>query len=174
MSIQICVVPGLSNREYIKITKDYPLSFTKFLLTLPISLPLTFVYVSGEGVTHEPGFFTPIFGRVKGEAELALHKLASENPDKLTTYIGRPGGVDPRAQPEIAAFIPKSSGIIGALRGPLLGTIGVVKKDMLSPTKELGEAFVELAKKRGEELKGEGMVAGWIATNVGLRRMRGI
>lgn len=60
--------------EYINITKDFPLvaaqAFSK------TSSSFNFVYVSAEGASTDPGSFTPLFSRVKGEAEVALLEMS--------------------------------------------------------------------------------------------------
>ena len=77
--------------EYIKITHDYPLAAAKAFSTLPpAGKPFKFVYVSGEGATTSPGFLTPFFGRIKGQAESELLKL-SQAPEhsNLRIYSAR-------------------------------------------------------------------------------------
>ena len=67
------------DREYQKITYDYPLAAARAFTALPESgVPFKFVYVSGEGATTSPGIFTPHFGLVKGRVETALFVLSKD------------------------------------------------------------------------------------------------
>ncbi|KAI8223095.1 hypothetical protein K4K54_006386 [Colletotrichum sp. SAR 10_86] len=63
--------------EYVKITKDFPLAAAAAFSKIPSTddKPFRFVYVSSGGATATPGLFTPYYGVVKGEAEVALAKL---------------------------------------------------------------------------------------------------
>lgn len=64
-----------------------------------------FVYVSGEGATSEPGRFTALFGRVKGETETALMEMEAKNPH-FRAMIVRPALVDPQDHQAILPWIP--------------------------------------------------------------------
>lgn len=84
-----------SNRDYITITKTYPLAFASaFQPALKATnKPINFVYVSGQGATFQPGLFTPIFGKTKGETELALADVRKKNPLFRASTV-RPGFID--------------------------------------------------------------------------------
>ena len=93
-----------STREYVKITKDYTLEAAKaFANILENTEPFRFVFVSGEGATHTPGRFSPIFARVKGETELALAEMSKTTPTLRTDTV-RPAIVDSVAHEAIQPF----------------------------------------------------------------------
>ena len=177
---------GISQNEvdkatYVKITKDYPIAAARAFSGLNDG-NFNFVYVSGEGVTHTPGHFTPIFGRVKGETELDLLNLANGDP-KLTSIIARPGGVDGQKQPEIwDPIVARRSMFWKASMMVMLPVFRALSQNMMSPTTELGKALTELAMR--EEMTpftGAGVEAekgtqgdGWILRNKALRRLGGL
>lgn len=169
--------------EYTTITKGYPLAAAKALAaaTNPDARggkPFNFVYVSGEGATHRPGFLTQLFARVKGEAELALldmPKQADHKGGKLAVYCPRPGGIySPNKQEwdEVVAKKPLSMRLL--LRGtlPLFKT---VYPSMLIPTPELAKVLVDMALSDGEPYEtGHGVGAeGRVLQNVAIRRLAG-
>ncbi|KAL3436013.1 hypothetical protein BDV09DRAFT_166078 [Aspergillus tetrazonus] len=166
----------VTKEEYIKITLDYPLAAAKAFSTLSDSF--NFVYVSGEGATQTPGMFTPLFGRVKGQAETALLNLPTKYPS-LRPFCVRPAYVDTANDPETLkarlrrpdqqSFKAKS---IHAIFGPLMRNV-LTKSD--SPTEHLGKFLTDLAKGDGKPLSGEGVAGGGrIIPNVVFRRVAGI
>lgn len=166
----------VTKEEYIKITLDYPLAAAKAFSTLSDSF--NFVYVSGEGATQTPGMFTPLFGRVKGQAETALLNLSTKYPS-LKPFCVRPAYVDTANDPETLkarlrrpdqqSFKAKS---IHAIFGPLMRNV-LTKSD--SPTEHLGKFLTDLAKGDGKPLSGEGVAGGGrIIPNVVFRRVAGI
>ncbi|KAL4736788.1 hypothetical protein BDV11DRAFT_210968 [Aspergillus similis] len=166
----------VSKEEYIKITLDYPLAAAKAFSTLSDSF--NFVYVSGEGATQTPGMFTPLFGRVKGQAETALLNLSTKYPS-LKPFCVRPAYVDTANDPETLkarllrpdqqSFKAKS---LHAIFGPLMRNV-LTKSD--SPTEHLGKFLTDLAKGDGKPLSGEGVAGGGrIIPNVVFRRVAGI
>jgi hypothetical protein len=129
----------------------------------------------GEGATTEPGIFTPMFGKVKGEAEKALLELSKTTPS-LKPYSLRPAGVDSKYHPEIQPFIPRNTSFMlktsHAVLLPILRTVGT---NMVSPTKELGQVLVDLAMSDGKPLQGKGVLGdGRTISNVGMRRLAGL
>lgn len=131
--------------------------------------PFSFVYVSGEGATHNPGRFTPIFGRVKGQTEKALFDLHKANPN-FRPYLVRPAGVDYREHTEIHPFIPHQ-----ALYKRAFLTGLNVYKSMLTPTRQMGKVFTELAMSRGEPVEGRDVqMEGRLLPNVAIRRLSGL
>ncbi|KAH7148183.1 hypothetical protein EDB81DRAFT_457584 [Dactylonectria macrodidyma] len=129
--------------EYVKITKDFPLAAAIALSQLSLkNKPFHFVYVSGGGATTTPGLFTPFYGRVKGEAEIALSKLRTS--DFFVDSV-RPAGVDPSNHAAIKLYIPDPGfayRIMGAFLGPLMRTI---LGRLHSPTEHLGPFLVGMA-----------------------------
>jgi hypothetical protein len=161
---------------YEKITRDYPLSAAKAFSSLTND-KLNFVYVSGEGATYSPGRFTPTFGRVKGQAELALVDLSKQAAySSLRVYNARPGGVDGTMQPEIWDPIVAKRGLFWRVyMRTLIHPIRLFYKNMISPTPELGKVLTELAMADGEPLEGKGIEAdGRLVRNIALRRMAGL
>jgi hypothetical protein len=177
--------------KYTEITKDYPLAAAKAFASL--SNPFKFVYVSGtfhssiliiatltraqigEGATTDPGMFTPLFGKVKGETEKAFLELSKTTPS-LKPYSLRPAGVDPTYHSEIQPFIPRTkSFMLKIAQAALLPVFRAVGANMVSPTKELGQVLVDLAMSDGERLQGQGVLGeGRTISNVGMRRLAGL
>lgn len=180
----------VSRDEYVTITRDYALAAAKAFSSLrsagdgdgasasdanakspedrdAATLPkkFKFIYVSGEGATFTPRSWTPIFGRVKGETELALLRLARELPASasasasrsrgqggvLSVYSARPGGVDGRAQPWLWTQVLREKrtawqrAYLTSLMAPIRALAAVGVDGMHSPTEELGRVLVELA-----------------------------
>lgn len=133
-----------------------------------------FVFMSGEGATREPGFFTPLFGRVKGETEVALMELEKKNPH-FRPVIVRPAMVDSKDHDELRQWIPPATSLKGlaeSIFGPIIRSS---LKTMHSPTKPLGRSLAELATgSLNGKLGGEGIeVSGRTATvtNIGFRKL---
>ena len=174
---------GVSQNEvdaptYVKITKDYPLAAAKAFSGLTDDR-LNFVYVSGEGATYNPGRFTQIFARVKGETELALIDLAKQSPHSKTLkiYNTRPGGVDGTSQPDVwDPIVARRSFLWRCYMRVLLPAFRVFYGNMISPTPELGKVLTELAMGDGKPLpSGRGVEGeGRLVRCVGLRRMGGL
>lgn len=158
------------HRKYREITHDYPLAAAEAFSKLHPDSPFTFVYVSGEGATQNPGMLTPIFGRVKGEIEQALFDFGKKTPN-FNVYNMRPAGVDWRAHPEIHKYMPKQAWY----KAPVLPVLGVTYKNMLTPTRELGKILSELAISKGAPLEGKDIgMEGRLVSNVAIRRLTGL
>jgi hypothetical protein len=119
--------------------------------------------------------FTPMFGKVKGEAERALLELSKTTPS-LKPYSLRPGGVDPTYHAEIQPFIPRNTSFMAkATQATLMPVFRAVVTNMVSPTKELGQVLVNLAMSDGKPLHGKGILEeGRTISNVGMRRLAGL
>ncbi|KAL8916961.1 MAG: hypothetical protein Q9172_006027 [Xanthocarpia lactea] len=78
------------------ITYDYALAAAKAFASL--SPTFNFVYISGDGATRNPSKCTPLFGCVKGEAEVSLLALRSDNPG-LRVWNVRPAYIDETQNP---------------------------------------------------------------------------
>jgi hypothetical protein len=131
--------------------------------------------VSGESVTQTPGAWTPLFARYKGETEVALLSRASASKGAFTAYCARAGGVDPRHHAAIRPFMAstfRNRTLIPLLFPPL----GVVWKNGLSPTKELGEVLTELAMGDGKPIEEQPGVlnGGYVLRNTYLRKKGGL
>jgi hypothetical protein len=162
------------NREYIKITHTYPLTFARALAATTAPKPVNFIYVSGEGATTSPGRFTPIFGVTKGRTEMDLLALSKEPNSNLRAISLRPGGVDPSAHNQIEGFYPERVGL-ERFGGVILPVLRAVYPGMVSPTRELGKVLMELAMGNGGALEGKGVEGeGRTVTNVGFRRLAGL
>ncbi|GAD98533.1 hypothetical protein AN3421.2 [Paecilomyces variotii No. 5] len=159
--------------EYIKITLDYPLAAAKAFSGLSDSFK--FVYVSGEGATTEPGFMTPLFGTVKGQAEEALLKLSKETPT-FKPYSVRPAFIDAHNHPEVQKAISSRANqqtfakkAVNAGLGPVMRCLypGIV-----SPTPDLGRFLTDLAMGDGKPLSGDGVSGeGRTVSNKAFRRI---
>jgi len=139
-----------------------------------ITTTLTKAYI-GEGATTDPGILTPMFGKVKGEAEQALLEL-SKTTLSFKPYSLRPGGVDPTHHPEIQPFIPSNGSFMAkTAQAVLMPVLRAVSRNMISPTKELGQVLVDLAISDGKPLQGQGILGeGRTISNVGMRRLAGL
>jgi len=166
----------VANREYVKITYDYPMAAAKAFASLSSPKPFKFVYVSGEGATTTPGLLTARFGIVKGRTEAALLAL-SKDPAYSTfkPYSLRPGGVDPGQHREIHEYLPVNSWFKKYAGIGFLGVMNTVYAGMVSPTKDLGRVLTELAASDGEPLEGKGIDGeGRTISNIAMRRLAGI
>ncbi|KAI2793332.1 Botcinic acid biosynthesis cluster B protein 16 [Penicillium oxalicum] len=166
--------------EYVHITKDMTLEAAEAFqqLKLQDSDHFQFVFVSGEGATSEPGPFTALFGRVKGETESALAEIESRNPQFKTVTV-RPAFVDPSGHQAILPWIPQGS-ILKRFGESIIGPpIRAFYTRMHSPTAPLGEFLAGLAAGHYnyQTLRGEGVEtrgASLIINNAGFRRVMGL
>jgi hypothetical protein len=175
-------------REYIKITKDFPLAAAAAFKTLPASVGgasgmagFNFVLVSGAGATFTPTRTTPLFGRVKGETELALAALRAASPSFLTSTV-RPAYVDCSAHEAIRdKYVPKKSVLMAATETVLGPIVRNAFKNNHSPTEPLGRFLTDMAMGKWEadpdKFHGEGVdtledKGGFpVVANTGIRRL---
>ncbi|KAI1453851.1 putative nucleoside-diphosphate-sugar epimerase [Annulohypoxylon moriforme] len=135
----------VSQEEYVKITKDYALAASKAFQTLASEQePFNFVYVSGAGATTQPGRFSAIFARVKGETELALAEMRKANPFFHGSSI-RPAFIDPAKHDAIKPYIPAQPFAIRATGATLGPAIRCGLPRYWSPTGDLGRFLTEMA-----------------------------
>ncbi|KAI1413947.1 putative nucleoside-diphosphate-sugar epimerase [Hypoxylon sp. FL1857] len=135
----------VGKEEYVKITKDYALAASKAFQTLPPEQePFNFVYVSGGGATTQPGRFSAIFARVKGETELALAAMRKANPFFHASSV-RPAFIDAAKHDAIKPYIPVQSLPIRATTTVLGPAIRCGAQSYWSPTYELGKFLTEMA-----------------------------
>jgi hypothetical protein len=168
----------LDHSEYERITITYPLAFARALSTTTSPKPVNFVYISGEGATTTPSFYTPRFGVVKGRAEASLLALSKDSAfSNLRPYTFRPGGVDPTAHDEIKSFLPTRNGLMKKAEGVLIVGLQKLTPGLLSPTRELGAFAIKLASGDGERyeegtpgVNGEGRTI----NNGGFRKLMGL
>jgi hypothetical protein len=169
------------HRQYVKITKDFTLAAANAFSTLkPANSPFRFIHVSGEGATQNPGRFSPIFARVKGETEALLGTISEEHPNIRIDSV-RPAFVDPAMHDAIKPYIP-SSGVTGLVSkfGIALIAPGIrhLYKSMHSPTEHLGSFLTDMAIGRYEaKLPGPGVFrlgGGYVIENAGMRRILGL
>lgn len=168
------------SREYVKITKDFTLRAAEAFQALGSEeQPFNFVYVSGEGSTLEPGRFTPIFGRVKGETEKALAEMRRANPSFHASSI-RPAFVDAAQHDAIKPYVPATGAAWSAMLAVVGPPIRCLAKGSWSPTLPMGRFMTEMAMGRWED----GMRAGGPAVekigefpilgNAAFRRLAGL
>lgn len=168
-------------RQYIKITKDYTLAAAKAFSTIkPSNPPFRFIHVSGEGATQNPGRFSPIFARVKGETESLLGMLSKENANFRVDSV-RPAFVDPATHDAIKPYIPASpfDGVLAKAGMAVLAPgIRCLYKSMHSPTEHLGSFLTDMAMGQYERnLQGPGVFGlggGFVVENAGMRRILGL
>ncbi|KAH8203731.1 hypothetical protein TruAng_002144 [Truncatella angustata] len=165
--------------EYVKITKTYALEAAKAFKDLASEeQPFNFVYVSGSGATTEPGRFSAIFARVKGETELALAELRRQYPNLHASSV-RPAYVDASAHAAIQSYLPNKALALRLLE-PLLGPpVRLGFKSFHSPTEPIGRVMTEIALGRHQDQfvagKGVQMVGRFpIIENTVLRRLAGL
>lgn len=163
-------------REYVKITKDFPVRAAEAFRSLATSSaeqqPFHFVYVSGEGATVHPGRLTPYFGRIKGEAEVALSKMSSQSsssntttsrgsepeqstpttptPGRLRATSVRPGFIDAHGHGAIAAYVPARAGATAAMEAVLGPVLRCCWRGAVAETAPLGGFLTEVAAGRWE------------------------
>ncbi|KAK7958057.1 nucleoside-diphosphate-sugar epimerase [Apiospora saccharicola] len=144
----------VEKEEYIKITKTFAVKAAKAFrahLAPTTAEPFHFVYVSGMGAKTEPGRFTPLFGRVKGETELQLANMRSHYPGEFCAVSMRPAGVDGFAHQAIQAYLPTPPLALRLTTPVLLPAIRALWPGMSSPTEPLGRFLTELAMGRHAE-----------------------
>ncbi|KAH7024225.1 hypothetical protein EDB80DRAFT_886622 [Ilyonectria destructans] len=147
---------------YVKITKDYAVEAARAFAGLSASgaeaEPFRFVYVSGNGATHTPGRFSPIFARVKGETEQALADFAAAAAPSLRVYSPRPAFIDAAHHKSIQP---------------------VLTKGLHTPTPMLGDFLTQMAMgKLDGRLEGtpaaSKLGSSWIVENSGIRNLMGL
>ncbi|OJJ00943.1 hypothetical protein ASPVEDRAFT_40449 [Aspergillus versicolor CBS 583.65] len=166
----------VSKEDYVKITLDYPLAAAEAFSTLSDSF--NFVYVSGEGATQSPGRFTPLFGRVKGQAESALLELAKKHPN-LKPYSVRPAYVDTANDPEVLKVMLARPDQQSWKAKSLHTVFGPVMRNVFtnsdSPTQYLGKFLTDMARGDGKPLSENGVSGnGRIIPNVVFRKIVGL
>ncbi|KAI1371429.1 putative nucleoside-diphosphate-sugar epimerase [Hypoxylon crocopeplum] len=168
----------VGKEEYVKITKDYALAASKAFQTLASEQePFNFVYVSGGGATTQPGRFSAIFARVKGETELALAEMRRANPLFHGSSI-RPAYIDASKHDAIKPYIPVQNALYRALN-PIMGpAIRFGAQWAWSPTPDLGRFLTEMAMGRykdqfkAKDIQMEGEFP--ILENSAFRRLAGL
>ncbi|KAI1362029.1 putative nucleoside-diphosphate-sugar epimerase [Xylaria arbuscula] len=135
----------VTKEEYVKITKDYALAASEAFSGLAHeNEPFNFVYVSGRGATQEPGRFSAIYSRVKGETEVALAELRKKYPSLHNSSV-RPAAVDGSAHEAIQPYLPTAPLAYRMLAPLLLKPIQVGVPSFHSPTQPLGRFLTEMA-----------------------------
>ncbi|KAI1078006.1 putative nucleoside-diphosphate-sugar epimerase [Whalleya microplaca] len=135
----------VSKEEYVKITKDYALAASEAFQTLASEeQPFNFVYVSGNGATTQPGRFSAIFARTKGETELALAAMRKNNPLFHASSV-RPAFIDAVTHDAIKPYIPTQPLPIRATVKLLGPAIRLGLPSFVSPTQDLGRFLTEMA-----------------------------
>ncbi|KAI5856747.1 putative nucleoside-diphosphate-sugar epimerase [Durotheca rogersii] len=168
----------VGKEEYVKITKDYALAASEAFQTLASEQqPFNFVYVSGGGATTQPGRFSAIFARTKGETELALAAMRRANPLFHASSV-RPAFVDAASHDAIKPYISVPSAALRAAGYVLAPGIRYGLKSMWSPTPELGRFLAEVAMGRykdqlkAKDIQMEGEFP--ILENTAFRRLSGL
>ncbi|KAK1237784.1 hypothetical protein MKX07_003620 [Trichoderma sp. CBMAI-0711] len=164
--------------EYITITRDYALAAARAFSSLSTSQdqPFRFVYVSGEGATQEPGHFTPMFSRIKGETEAALAEMSNELRT-MRVHSVRLGGVDASRHDAIKKYIPDPGALYRAMGSILYPVMRTLLPLGLAPTDVAGDYLVKMAMgKLDDRLEGPGAVKNglsWTLNNKAMRRVAG-
>ena len=143
------------------------------------------MHISGEGATREPGRFSPLFARVKGEAEAALLALMSEQPS-LRVYNVRPGFIDESADRRKEAG-GGNQPVVYKFTKVLAPAFRTLYPSGVSPTKSLADVLVSCVERqdsaekikvsmqgRGVTWEGKGEQVGVLVANVGVRRLAGL
>lgn len=132
-----------SIRQYVTITKDYPLAAAKaFSKISSPDKPFRFIYVSGGGATTRPSSFTSLQGRIKGETETALSELCTPS---FHVESVRPVGIDAANHTAIKPFIPDPGLAYHMMAFAALPLIRTAFRSIHSPTEHLGPFLVGLA-----------------------------
>ncbi|KAK4208845.1 nucleoside-diphosphate-sugar epimerase [Rhypophila decipiens] len=172
--------------DYTKITKDYALNFCRAFQQAhsQSNKPFNFVYVSGYGSTFTPRFWTPFYGKVKGETELELAAMRREN-SLFKSMTARPNVIDPHQHPEILPYLPSDTPAMKPSLGLIVKFASQCAKWAHSPTQPLGKVLTELAmgrldgqieKEVGEKKGGVERLDGRfvVLENSALRRLAGL
>ncbi|KAB5511548.1 putative nucleoside-diphosphate-sugar epimerase [Coniochaeta sp. 2T2.1] len=169
---------AVTREEYVKITTIYAVKAAEAFATLGSKKELFhFVFVSGDGATSKPGAFTPLYARVKGEAEVALAEVRKANP-RLHANSVRPGFVDWAGHDAIMPYFSPR---------PMMKQIAIIVfrpvfraalPGRCSPTQPLGRFLAEMAMgKWEEELNGPGFEKIGelcVVSNSNFRRLSGL
>lgn len=102
------------------------------------------------GATQDPGRFSAIFARVKGETETALSALRASDP-RLRAESVRPAGVDASDHEAIKGFIPQPHLLQRVTLATLLPPMRLFARSYLTPTEPMGRLFAEMAMGRHDE-----------------------
>ncbi|KAI4201497.1 MAG: hypothetical protein LQ348_001634 [Seirophora lacunosa] len=165
--------------DYKIITYDYALAAARAFA--PLSPAFNFVYVSGDGVNRKPGRFTPLFARVKGEAETSLLALRSEHPG-LRIWNVRPAAIDETQNPLKEGPSP----LVKRLADRALPAVRALWPSVVTPTGPLAEVLVRCAEETATkedvraQMEGKGLVIeqgaalGVLLENMGIRRLAGL
>ncbi|KAL2133522.1 hypothetical protein VTI74DRAFT_2208 [Chaetomium olivicolor] len=173
----------VSKEEYIKITKTFPLVAAKAFQSLPYNSdpqqPFHFVYVSGDGATFNPGRLTPFFGRIKGEAELALAEMQKANSATFRATTVRPGFVDWTRHQELKRFLPELGWIKSIVGSTLSPIMNHAFRSFTTPTEPLGKFLTGMAMGTWDgDLDGDGverLPGGFtVVGNTAMRRVMGL
>lgn len=100
--------------------------------------------MSALGANLQPGRFTPIFARVKGETETALAEMRKANPAFHASSI-RPAGIDATFHYAIKPYLPATGLVKKCLLLPSSLLIRNFWKSLDSPTEPLGRFMTEMA-----------------------------
>ncbi|KAK8052233.1 nucleoside-diphosphate-sugar epimerase [Apiospora rasikravindrae] len=143
----------VEKEEYIKITKTFALEAAKAFQDLAPSdsEPFNFVYVSGAGATTDPGRFSSLFARVKGETELALAAMRNGKPHRFHALSMRPAGVDGSAHEAIRPYLPTPPLALRLMAPVLMPAMRNLTPRFHSPTEPMGRFLTELAMGRHAE-----------------------
>ena len=168
----------VSSEEYVKITKDYAIEAAKAFSELGRKEePFRFVYVSGEGATQNPGRFSAIFARIKGETEQLLADMTAQIPSLQADSV-RPAYVDATQHTAIEPYIPNPGMLQNSLEVILGPPIRRFYKQGHSPTEQLGQFLTQMATGQLDgRLEGTGafrLGPSWVIGNVGIRRVIGL
>jgi hypothetical protein len=138
------------NKENVTITTTYAVKAAEAFATLASDKgAFQFVFVSGEGATFEPGYFTPRFARVKGKTGLALADVRKANPELYANSV-RPGFVDGINHAAIQPYVLLRLAIKQAAITVLGRAYCVAFPSKYSPAQPLGEFLAEMAMGRRE------------------------
>lgn len=100
--------------------------------------------MSALGASLQPGRFTPIFARVKGETETALAEMRKVNPAFHSSSI-RPAGIDATFHHAIKPYLPAPGLVKRLLLPPVAALSRTLLASMSSPTEPLGRFMTEMA-----------------------------
>lgn len=100
--------------------------------------------MSALGATLQPGRFTPIFARIKGETEIALAEMRKANPAFRSSSI-RPAGIDATYHHAIQPYLPTPGLVKRLLFPPINALIRNFWPSVDSPTEPLGKFMTEMA-----------------------------
>ena len=142
--------------------------------------PFRFIFVSGYRVTQQPGRFTSLYCKYKGEAESLLSEMRVANPSFEAESV-RPNIVDSTAHASIKPFLAPPIPLYRFIERFAMPSLRLMAKSMIIPSDSLGKFLAQTAMGKQENVLRQGgrdigMLEGRmrLVENEAIRRIAGI